>query len=154
MMAYLAKVLRPDEQVLFQGRLHWVVYGPGLGLLAASVALLVAASLMVGADAPLMALAALLAAVLALCSLLSAAVRRATTEIAVTDRRVIYKTGWLRRRTMEMNVSKIETVDVLQGLAARAFGFGTVVIRGTGSSFEPLSRVVDPLGLRNAIVVG
>ncbi len=153
-MAYLAQVLRPDERVLFQGRLHWVVYGQGLGLVAASAALLVAAAALGRADAQLMAFAAVLLAVLALCSLLGAAVRRATTEIAVTDRRVIYKTGWLRRRTMEMNVSKIETVDVLQGLAARALGFGTVAIRGTGSSFEPLSRVVDPLALRNAIVVG
>jgi hypothetical protein len=53
-----------------------------------------------------------------------------------------------------MNVSKIETVDVEQGLGARMLGYGTVLIRGTGSGIEPLRKVGDPLAIRNAIVAG
>jgi hypothetical protein len=58
------------------------------------------------------------------------------------------------RHTVEMNVSKIETVDVEQGLAARIWDYGTVLIRGTGSGFEPLIGVGAPLSIRNAIVAG
>jgi uncharacterized membrane protein YdbT with pleckstrin-like domain len=92
--------------------------------------------------------------VLGLLLLLGAWIRRRATEIVVTDLRVIYKVGVLSRRTVEMNVSKIETVDVEQGLWGRIWGYGTVLIRGTGSGFEPLVGVGSPLAIRNAIVVG
>jgi hypothetical protein len=51
-----------------------------------------------------------------------------------------------------MNVSKIETVDVDQGVGARLMGYGTVLIRGTGSGIEPLRRIGDPLATRNGSV--
>ncbi len=86
--------------------------------------------------------------------LLGAWIRRKATEIVVTDRRVIFKRGLLSRHTVEMNVSKIETVDVEQGLAGRIWGYGTLLIRGTGAGFEPLAGVGSPLLIRNAIVAG
>ena len=92
--------------------------------------------------------------VLGLLLLLGAWIRRRATEIVVTDRRVIFKRGLLARHTVEMNVSKIETVDVEQGLAGRIWGYGTLLIRGTGSGFEPLVGVGSPLRIRNAIVAG
>ena len=75
----------------------------------------------------------------------------ATTEIAVTNRRVIYKTGLVSRRTVEMNMDKVESVDVTQDIFGRIFDYGTVLIRGTGASLEPLSTIASPLALRNAI---
>ena len=72
----------------------------------------------------------------------------------MTDKRVIYKTGLLSRHTAEINISKIESVDVDQGILGRIFGYGTVFLRGTGASLEPLQDVADPIGLRNAILVG
>jgi uncharacterized membrane protein YdbT with pleckstrin-like domain len=72
----------------------------------------------------------------------------------VTDRRIIYKRGVLGRHTQEMNISKIETVDVEQGLGGRIWGHGTLLIHGTGSKWEPLAGVGSPLQIRNAIVVG
>ena len=61
-------------------------------------------------------MAAALVCLLGLLLLLGAWIRRRTTEIVVTDRRVIFKRGLLALHTVEMNVSKIETVDVEQGL--------------------------------------
>jgi uncharacterized membrane protein YdbT with pleckstrin-like domain len=98
--------------------------------------------------------AAALVALYSLLTLFGVAVRRATTEIVVTDRRVLFKTGIVGRRTAEMNISKIETVDVLQGVWGRMLGFGTVLVRGTGAGLEPLKRVAAPVALRNAIVAG
>jgi uncharacterized membrane protein YdbT with pleckstrin-like domain len=96
--------------------------------------------------------AALFFLLLALGSLLSALIRRGSTEIVVTDRRIIFKEGVLRRRTMEMNMNKVETVDVVQTIAGRILNFGAVLIRGVGSSYEPIGMVADPLALRTAIV--
>ncbi len=92
--------------------------------------------------------------VLGILLLLGAWIRRHATEIVVTDRRVIFKRGLLARHTVEMNVSKIETVDVEQGLGGRIWGYGTLLIRGTGAGFEPLVGVGSPLRIRNAIVAG
>ena len=154
-MPYYTKVLQPDEKVLVVGRLHWSIYGPAVVVLAAALALLVLSYRVLD---PVWQHYTLLAAgvvgVLGLLLLLGASIRRHATEIVVTDRRVIFKRGLLSRHTVEMNVSKIETVDVEQGLAGRIWGYGTVLIRGTGSGFEPLVGVGSPLAIRNAIVVG
>ncbi len=64
--------------------------------------------------------------------------RRYTTEFDVTDKRVIYKTGFIQRRTIEMNMDKIESVDINQSLLGRVFDFGEVTIRGVGESWEPI----------------
>ena len=153
-MAYYTKVLQPDETVKVVGRLHWSIYIRGVVVLAFAVALLVGPS---GCPIPtgrLRADGGRGGRPAGLLLLLGAWIRRRATEIVVTDRRVIYKRGVLSRHTVEMNVSKIETVDVEQGLSGRIWSYGTVVIRGTGSGFEPLVGVGSPLAIRNAIVVG
>jgi uncharacterized membrane protein YdbT with pleckstrin-like domain len=75
-----------------------------------------------------------------------------TTELAVTNKRVIYKTGWISRRTFEMNVAKVESVGVMQPLFGRLLGYGTILVKGTGQSIEPLRAVIAPLTVRNAIL--
>jgi uncharacterized membrane protein YdbT with pleckstrin-like domain len=73
------------------------------------------------------------------------------TELAVTDRRVIYKCGFISRHTVEMNMDKIESVDVDQSLLGRMFGYGTIHVLGTGEGIESLRRIASPIALRNAI---
>jgi membrane protein YdbS with pleckstrin-like domain len=152
-MAYYTKVLQPDETVKIIGRLHWSIYGRAVLVLAVAVALLVLSARLTDPDWQGYALmAAGVVGLLGLLLLLGAWLRRKATEIVVTDRRVIFKRGLLSRHTVEMNVSKIETVDVEQGLAGRIWDYGTLLIRGTGSGFEPLEGVGSPLSIRNAIV--
>jgi len=152
-MAYYTKVLQPDETVKIIGRLHWSIYGRAVLVLAVAVALLVLSARLTDPDWQRYALmAAGVVGLLGLLLLLSAWLRRRATEIVVTDRRVIFKRGLLSRHTVEMNVSKIETVDVEQGLSGRIWDYGTLLIRGTGSGVEPLEGVGSPLTIRNAIV--
>jgi uncharacterized membrane protein YdbT with pleckstrin-like domain len=155
-MAYYTQVLQPDETVLVVGRLHWFIYLRGLIVVAIAIALLLWADRL-PADAVWQHYARLaggVVGVLGILLLLGAWIRRRSTEIAVTDKRVIYKRGLLSRHTVEMNVSKIETVDVEQGLAGRIWGYGTLLIRGTGAGFEPLVGIGSPLRIRNAIIAG
>ena len=74
-----------------------------------------------------------------------------TTEIAVTDRRVITKTGFIRRKTTEMNMEKVESVDVDQSVLGRILDYGDVIVRGTGSGLAPMRNIDAPLELRNHI---
>lgn len=153
-MAYYSKVLQPDETVKAVGRLHWSIYVRAVILLAIAAALLLWSS-RIGDDWQLYArYGGGVIGVLGLLVLFAAWIKRHATEIVVTDRRVIYKRGLLSRHTVEMNISKIETVDVEQGLGGRIWGYGTLLIRGTGAGFEPLENVGAPLRIRNAIVAG
>jgi membrane protein YdbS with pleckstrin-like domain len=154
-MPYYTQVLQPDEQVRVIGRLHWSIYLRGLFVLIIALAVAVGSAWLPDPNwQPIALWAGAAIAVIGLLLLFGAWLRRRATEIVVTDRRVIYKRGLLSRHTVEMNVGKIETVDVEQGLAGRLWNYGTVLIHGTGSGFEPLVGIGAPIQIRNAIVAG
>lgn len=153
-MSYYAKVLQPDEQVKYVGKLHWTIYRNSILLGIVTVILVVLAISRYDDWRWPALICAAVGAVLAIVSFLGAWFVRTSTEIVVTDKRIIHKVGWIARRTEEMNITKVETVDVDQGLGGRIFDFGTVLIRGIGGSWEPLRRVATPLQLRNAIIIG
>lgn len=153
MTGYVERVLQPDEKVRFSGTLHWIIFLPAFVLLAFAIAGLAAMAIAprVGQGRSVFLGVVVLAFVFGTLHLLAAWIRRHTTEIAVTDRRVIYKTGLFARRTVEMNMDKVESVDVNQDLFGRVLDYGTVLIRGTGAGLEPLYSIATPLALRNAI---
>ena len=153
-MAYYTKVLQPDEKVKFVGDLHWTIYRDAILFGALAVVSLIAHLRLSADQAFIASIVAALFLLLAVVFFIRSWFIRATTEIVVTDKRIIHKVGWIARRTEEINITKVETVDVSQGISGRIFGFGTVLIRGIGGSWEPLRRVGSPLALRNAIIVG
>jgi uncharacterized membrane protein YdbT with pleckstrin-like domain len=71
-----------------------------------------------------------------------------TTELAITNKRAIAKTGLIQRRTIEMFLEKIESIQVDQGVLGRLLDFGTVIISGTGVQSAPFRNISDPLALR------
>jgi uncharacterized membrane protein YdbT with pleckstrin-like domain len=155
-MNYVQRVLQPDESVLHAARLHWFIYLKGIVLLVLALVCLVLAigsNDNPGIEIPLLIGAAVLG-LLGLVSALVALLRQATTELVLTDRRVIYKTGLFQRHTMEMNRSKVETVGVDQSVLGRMLNYGTVIVRGTGGSFEPIRQIEDPLTFRSHITAG
>jgi uncharacterized membrane protein YdbT with pleckstrin-like domain len=77
--------------------------------------------------------------------------RRKATEIAVTNKRIVIKTGLLNRRTFELLLSKVESIGVEEGLLGRTLGYGLAVVRGTGGTPEPFKNVVFPQELRRQV---
>ena len=154
-MKYVTRVLQPGETVVYKTHLHWLIF------LSAVVPSLIGLAMLVGSSTTSSNLisdafraGAVLFALIALAFWLRGAIRRATTELAVTDRRVIYKSGLLSRHTLEMNRSKVESIDVEQTIAGRLLGFGTIIMRGTGGSLEPIRQIADPLTFRSHITAG
>src|SRR5205085_11701510 len=76
-----------------------------------------------------------------------ALIRRGTTELVLTDRRIIAKRGFVARATVEMTLAKVESLHVNQGLVGRMLNYGDVTVVGTGSSLEPLRCISAPLAL-------
>jgi uncharacterized membrane protein YdbT with pleckstrin-like domain len=154
-VSYYEKVLQPGETVREVARLHWVTFSRAIVLLLAAVCVLLVALSYGDHDQQQAGLyVALGLGAIGVLLWIAAMLQRVGVEMVVTDRRVIYKRGVLHRYTIEMNVSKIETVDVVQGFWGRMLGYGTILIRGTGSGFEPLRKVAKPLALRSAITAG
>jgi uncharacterized membrane protein YdbT with pleckstrin-like domain len=161
-MSYVNSVLQPGERVVVRARLHWIVYWPAIALLVLGLVLL-AWEQSLGASAMLIQITAVIFFVLAVVSFFYAWFIRWITEIAVTDRRIIYKRGFITRHTAEMNMDKVASVDVDQSILGRMLDYGTVHVLGTGGSpppdrpermpgLEHLHRIAQPLTLRNAII--
>jgi uncharacterized membrane protein YdbT with pleckstrin-like domain len=84
--------------------------------------------------------------------LIWAYVRYKTTELAITSRRVIVKSGFIRRRTIEININKVESIQVDQEILGRLFNFGTLVISGAGNPQAPITGISSPMEFRRAFI--
>ena len=131
-------------------KIHWIVLCPGLLLVLVAVAgVVIAPSFAVNQQVVMIGVGAV--ALIGLLSLIGAWFRRWTTELAVTDRRIVYKRGFIRRHTMEMNMDKVESVDVDQSILGRMLDFGDITVRGTGAGIEPLKGIDSPIAFRNNV---
>lgn len=130
MPSYVEDALVPGERILHQGRLSWWSVWH---LLALGTVLLPAFGL-------------------GLVFWAWAWVRLKSTEIAVTTRRLIVKHGLVRRKTIEVNIQRVESLQVEQSVWGRLLNHGTLVVAGTGTSHAPIEGIADPMAFRRAFV--
>jgi uncharacterized membrane protein YdbT with pleckstrin-like domain len=148
-MRYIERILQPGEKVVYAGTIHWIIYAPAMIMLLLAMAALTKAGQ--GRTGVSWSIASMGFAAAGAVMFLSGWFRRWTTEIDVTDRRIVYKTGFIRRHTVEMNMDKVESVDVDQSFWGRLLDYGDITIRGTGVGIEPLHRIGGPLDFRNHV---
>ena len=144
-MSYLRKVLFRNEEVIARARLHWVIYLMGFEAIAAALLLLLYFGLYPPVPLWAWALAALLV-LFGLLRLMLMAIASWTTEIAITNYRLIAKRGLIRREVIEIDLGKIESVDIEQSVMGRLLGYGNVIFRGTGIGANPMEVIDDPVG--------
>jgi len=124
-MSYIDDSLVPGETVLHRARVSWWSQA---GLVVLGILLLVV--------------------VVGLFFLVAAWIKVHSTELAITNRRVIAKFGFIKRDTVEINLEKVEALRVEQGFWGRILNFGTILMTGTGGSLEPIPNIADPLVFR------
>lgn len=83
---------------------------------------------------------------------IAAAIKYWTTELAITNKRVIAKFGLISRETIEINLQKIESIQVKQGILGRIFNFGSIVVSGAGNPQAPIPGISNPLQFRRSFV--
>ena len=148
-MDYVERILQPGEQVRHISSIHWIVYWPGV-----AVALLAVVAYWFSETRYLTGFwryTGYALALVAVILLVQQWFQWWITEIAVTNRRVIYKTGFVRRQTNEINMDKVESVKINQTILGRILDYGDVTILGTGEGFETLRTIASPIELRNSI---
>lgn len=149
MASYVESVLANGEAIVHRAAVsHWKFLA----------SYLLAAALVVAGIVPFLAsnrkeylAAGGIAAAIGVLVALAAIVRRQTTELVLTDRRIIAKRGFISRDTVEMNLGKVESVHVNQSLLGRMLDYGDVTVVGTGASLEPLLGIARPLDLRKKL---
>ena len=145
-MSYIEKHLLPSETVAFRTRLHWKLYF--LPVLLTVVLLIPLTVLALQSTIQWLAALPLASGLIALAV---PYVKRRNSEFAVTNKRVIIKLGVLTTRSVEVLLPKIESITVTQSLVGRMFGYGEIVVIGTGGTEEPFAGIQAPLDFRQAI---
>jgi uncharacterized membrane protein YdbT with pleckstrin-like domain len=150
-MGYVEQNLMPGEQIILEAKLHWAIFG-GPAIIAGVGLLLLIGSLS-GSDNTRVGICCLSWIVLLFGVLYAARamVSYFTTEFAVTDKRIIAKTGFLRRRSLELLLSKVESIGVHQPILGRIFDYGTIVVVGTGGTEESFPHIAGPMDFRRRI---
>jgi uncharacterized membrane protein YdbT with pleckstrin-like domain len=157
-VSYAEKHLIEGEQVQYETKLHWIVMighvVMALIFAAAGVALLLYPWRSVADAQPYLKeieYAGFAGLAIAVIIFFVGSLARNATEMAVTNKRVIVKTGIANRRTVEMLLPRIESVVVEEPLAGRMLGYGTVIVRGTGGTPEVFPRIAHPLRFREKV---
>ena len=149
---YIDDILQPGEKVLYSTNAHWMFFLPALAAWVVAIVFLVLSRMIVGDIPVLLCLSmAAIAAIAALYWTGTAWFHRWTTETDVTNLRVVHKTGFIKRRTFEMSLDKVESVDVNQSILGRLLNYGNVTVRGVGEGAETITTIASPLEFRNHI---
>jgi uncharacterized membrane protein YdbT with pleckstrin-like domain len=149
---YIDDILQPGEKVLYSTNAHWIFYLPAIAAWIVAAILLVLSRATSTEGIQLLCLSA--SAVVAIAALYWTAkawFHRWTTETDVTNMRVVHKTGFIKRRTFEMSLDKVESVDVNQSILGRIFNYGSVTVRGVGEGAETINTIASPLEFRSHI---
>jgi uncharacterized membrane protein YdbT with pleckstrin-like domain len=164
-MSYVDRNLVPGETLLYQTRHHWIVLFvpvlvglllgiPGAVLLVWAMVLRGEKGLQLGSSTISPQGMAILGAVLlfvGIATLVYGVIKRNATEMAVTNRRVLIKTGMGSRRTLDLMLARVESIGVEETVFGRMVGYGTVIVRGTGGTPETFEKIAHPQDFRKNV---
>lgn len=140
-MGYIEENLMVGEKVSYRAKLHWVIF------LWAAIFLFIAIIGFASGSGTVGGLFIFLAALTGFFSFIN----YSTSEFGVTNKRVLVKVGWIRRHSLETLLTKVEGIGVNQGILGRIFGYGTIVVTGTGGTKEPFHKIDAPLEFRKRV---
>ena len=155
-MSYIEKNLVPGETVLYRTGCHWVVLTWPLfvGAITGGLAFLFLTSAYLARKSssyPGMVIVGTLAGLVATVVIGRGIIRLAATEIAVSNRRVLIKSGLFSRKSIEVLLPKVESIGVDESILGRILGYGSVIVRGTGGTLETFNTIARPNELRRQV---
>lgn len=142
-MSYVSKTLLKEESVNYEAHLHWWIFIPPTGIMAAGMLLL-------GVTSNVVVVIGWILVVLSLIGIISRIIMTRTSEFVVTNKRVILKKGLIIREVSDLQLSKAEAIVFKESLCGRIFGFGTIIVT-TGGMRHLYPYVASPGSFRKAI---
>jgi len=146
-MSYLDDHLLDGEQIVYRAHLHWTIFGSAIFVVLLGVAL----AIVLRIYQPEYWWLGLILVGIGLLLAIGPAIRYNSSEFAVTNKRVLAKHGFIERESIETLLTKIEAISVDQRIMGRIFGYGTIIITGTGGTEESFPHISAPLEFRRQI---
>ena len=153
-MKYVSETLLSGESIFHAGKFHWLyTFGSILYLVSG----LLIGSFYISLSEPsvpessILGFLGVLVILVGVAAAASRTLTKWTTEIAITNQRLIYKSGWIARKVEEVSIHRLEEVNFKQGVLGRIFGYGVLVCHGVGSGAIKLPTIGDPIRFRKAI---
>lgn len=151
-MGYIEQNLMPGEDVIYRAKLHWALFLRPIGPIILWIIFIIIYGTSRNTEsgsfylcvAWIFFMTAIIGGIGALISFL-------TTEFALTNKRVIAKTGLIRRRSVELLLQKVESIGVNQSILGRILDYGTITVTGTGGTKEPFGNIIAPMELRKRV---
>jgi uncharacterized membrane protein YdbT with pleckstrin-like domain len=142
-MSYIEKNLMIGERIMYRAKLHWIVFlWPIIWFVVAVLSLTKYGNTEGGKI--LAGIFILLAIIMGIGS----QIKYSTSEFGITNKRVIVKVGFIRRNSIEVLLSKVEGIQVNQGILGRILGYGSIVVSGTGGTKDPFRKISNPFEFR------
>lgn len=157
-MSYVEDNRLPEEKVLFTGKISSAIFLRSLFALIFALLFLVVLTQIQKSTNPTKGYIALLTfatiiifLILASYLMIKAIITISASEFAVTDKRIMVKTGFLSRNTKEILLSKVESISIDQNVLGRMLNFGTIIITGTGETSQRVRAISDPILIRKKL---
>ena len=149
-MGYAEQNLMPGEEIVYKAKLHWALFLRPIGPLLLALFIGFMGSNMTDDGSFFQCLAGIFF-LGTIATGIFAVITYLTTEFALTNKRVIAKSGFLRRRSVELLLQKIESIGVDQPILGRILDSGTITVTGTGGTTEPFQTIAEPMELRKRV---
>jgi uncharacterized membrane protein YdbT with pleckstrin-like domain len=159
--SYVETVLLKGEELIYAGSLHWIIFLPGLTSTIFGTFLCSLRPAMLNHTFGLGIAAEFRNYILYIgLSLIAGGItmlghsymRLISTELAITNRRVIAKTGFISRNTFELMLNRVEGANIEQTVWGRILNFGSILVHGTGGGITPIDYIADPLNFKKQLM--
>lgn len=149
-MRYVEEILSPGEQIVAASRLHWIVFLGPIAFVVIGAILVVYSSMVPASPVPGLPYLSLMVIALGILSEVQAVILYRTTEFAITNKRIIAKSGWLHRKSRDIHLGKVESINVDQTFLGRLLGYGSLMIIGTGGTKEFFPNIAGVINFQSA----
>ncbi len=139
------------ETMIYNAKLHWIIFSRTVVLFIISLIMFIISrndDVLISKGAIIIGTAVL---VIAIISGIMSLIKYLTSEFGITNKRILIKIGFIRRSVFELLLTKVEGIQVHQGILGRLLGYGSIIVGGTGSSKEPFHTISAPLEFRKNV---
>jgi uncharacterized membrane protein YdbT with pleckstrin-like domain len=151
MGSYVNKNLGPNESLVCEAKLHWILFLKPIFFILLAITLTVLLNKYLGEYGLYGLYVGCGLVMICIFFFLSRLIKRVCTEIALTNNRIIVKNGFIARSARDISLKKVEGIDIKQSIFGRIFNYGSMSVRGTGSGEVWYTRIANPYSFQRAL---
>lgn len=151
MGSYVNKNLGPNESLVCEAKLHWLLFVKPILFILLAIALTILLNKYTGEHGPYGLYFGCGLLIICIFLFLNRLIKYKCTEIALTSNRIIVKTGFIARNARDISLKKVDGIDIKQSVLGRILNYGSMSVRGTGSGEVWYTRIANPYSFQREL---